>query len=65
MAFKRKINSKGIIDSNSALFHFLMPSFFAAILVAIAQGVGNTYATYEASNRAGLSIDIVEYKQMI
>jgi hypothetical protein len=59
MALKRRINSKGIIDSNSALFNFLMPSLIAAILVAIAQGVGKTYTTYAASNSAGLSLGLV------
>ena len=31
MAFKRTVNRAGVIDSNSAIFQFLIPSFFAAI----------------------------------
>jgi hypothetical protein len=40
------MNENGVIDSNSVLFHFLIPSFFAAVFSAILQGVGQTYATF-------------------
>lgn len=39
---KRLLNKGGVIDSNSVVFGFLMPSFFAAISAAICQGVGGT-----------------------
>lgn len=65
MAYKRIINKNGIIDSNSAIFHFLLPSFFAAILVAIAQGVSKTYATYNPTNNIGLTLGVVEYTPMV
>ena len=42
MAWKRKLNSAGVIDSNSCIFNFLIPSFFAAITSGITQGIGNT-----------------------
>jgi hypothetical protein len=35
----------GVIDSNSVLFHFLLPSLFAAIFSAILQGVGQSATT--------------------
>jgi hypothetical protein len=50
MGFKRKFNHEGVIDSNSVVFHFLIPSFFAAIFVAIAQGIHHTSATYTDSS---------------
>ena len=46
---KRKLNANGVIDSNSALFHFLIPSFFAAMLSAIMQGINRTTTTYVAT----------------
>lgn len=42
---KRKLNENGVVDSNSVLFHFLMPSLFAAIFSAILQGVGQSPAS--------------------
>ena len=37
---KRWINKNGIIDSNSVIFNFLIPSFFAAVFSAFMQGIG-------------------------
>ena len=37
---KRKLNRNGVIDTNSCIFNFLIPSLFAAIFSAILQGVG-------------------------
>ena len=42
-----------------------MPSFIGAILVAIAQGVGNTSASYSPTNSSGLSLGTVQYKSMV
>ena len=42
---KRRINKGGVVDSNGAIFQFLIPSFFAAIFVAIAQGVNKSSAS--------------------
>lgn len=36
------LNQAGVIDSNSVLFHFLLPSLFAAVFSAILQGVGES-----------------------
>jgi hypothetical protein len=33
--FKRRLNKKGVIDSNSVIFHFLLPSLFAAVASTI------------------------------
>jgi hypothetical protein len=43
--FKRKLNENGVIDSNSVIFHFLLPSLFAAIFSGILQGVSQTSAS--------------------
>lgn len=40
------LNQAGVIDSNSVLFHFLLPSLFAAIFSAILQGVGQSSSSY-------------------
>jgi hypothetical protein len=34
----RNINSKGVLDSNSVMFHFLFPGIFAGIFSAILEG---------------------------
>lgn len=44
--FKRKLNEGGVVDSNSVIFHFLLPSLFAAIFSAVLQGIGQTAASY-------------------
>lgn len=46
--FKRLLNAHGVIDSNSVIFHFLVPSFFAAMFSAIMQGVNMTSATFNS-----------------
>lgn len=48
------LNQAGVIDSNSVLFNFLLPSLFAAVFSAILQGVGEsasslTYSTFTTS----------------
>ena len=46
MSLKRRINASGVYDSNGVLFSFFMPSLFAAIFSAIAQGINNTATTF-------------------
>jgi hypothetical protein len=41
---KSKINGGGVIDSNGSIFHFLLPSLFAAIFSAILAGIGESAA---------------------
>ena len=55
MGLKKGINANGIVDSNSVIFHFLLPSFFAAVFCAIGQGINNTYATYAITDSTGAS----------
>lgn len=45
---KRKLNKLGVVDSNSAVFHFLVPSLFAALISGIEQGSGKSAASYTA-----------------
>lgn len=47
---KKKINKRGVIDSNSVIFHFIIPSLFAALFSAILQGVNQSGATFTATN---------------
>lgn len=42
-----------MIDSNSVLFHFILPSLFAAIFSAILQGIGQTTTTATLTTTAG------------
>lgn len=39
---KRAMNKSGVIDSNSVLFHFIIPSFLASVFSAVLEGVGLT-----------------------
>lgn len=48
--FKRKINEQGVIDSNSVIFNFLLPSLFAAIFSAVLQGVGQSATSASITN---------------
>ena len=50
ISLKMKLNNDGIIDSNSVIFWFIIPSFFAAIFAAIAQAVDHTAVTYTNPN---------------
>ena len=47
---KKRINKRGVIDSNSVIFHFIIPSLFAALFSAILQGVNKSDATFTATN---------------
>ena len=53
IAAKRKINQWGVVDSNGAIFQFLLPSLFAAIFAAIAQGVNKSSATFTTTQLSG------------
>jgi len=53
--FKRKINENGVIDSNSVIFHFLLPSLFAAIFSAILSGVGQTTTSFSTVDVVGVA----------
>lgn len=61
MAFKRRVNYDGVIDSNGTLFQFLIPSFFAAIFTAIAQGIANSAKSYDALGSAGTVSGTINY----
>lgn len=66
MALGRKINSSGVVESNSVIFHFLLPSFFAAIVSAITQGIGNTSASFQASTDAtGTTSQALTYNKLV
>lgn len=57
-----------MIDSNSVLFHFILPSLFAAIFSAILQGVGQSSAsaTLTAVSAAGAtSPNTLNYSPLI
>jgi len=58
MAFKRKVNKGGVVDANGTIFQFLMPSFFAAIFVAVAQGVGNSATSFTTT---GTNVGTINY----
>lgn len=65
---KRKINSGGVIDSNSVIFHFLLPSFIACVSSAILQGVGNSAASYNVASISSANIttnSTVLYSQLV
>lgn len=64
MGLKRKINSDGVVDSNSVIFHFLLPSLFAAAFSAIMQAIGNTAASYSGATPAG-STTVLTYNSMV
>lgn len=56
--FKRKLNENGVIDSNSVLFHFLLPSLFAAICSAVLQGVGQTPTVFNTTSVTGTAVNL-------
>ena len=62
MALKRKVNKGGGVDANGTIFQFLLPSFFAAIFVAVAQGVGNSAATFTTTGLVG-TINYLDVRQ--
>ena len=64
MGLKRKINSDGVVDSNSVIFHFLLPSLFAAAFSAIMQAIGKTAASYSGSTTSG-STTVLTYNSMV
>ena len=64
MGLKRKINSEGVVDSNSAIFHFLLPSLFAAIFSAIMQAVAQTPASYSGSTSSGTTT-VLSYNSLV
>jgi hypothetical protein len=64
MGLKRKINSEGVVDSNSVIFHFLLPSLFAAIFSAIMQAVAQTSASYSGSTSSGTTI-VISYNSLV
>lgn len=65
MAFGRRINSSGVVESNSVIFHFLFPSFIAAIISAIAQGIGNTDTSYTTFSSSGVASSSVTYSKLL
>lgn len=64
MGLKKKINSEGVVDSNSVIFHFLLPSLFAAVFSAIMQAVGNTAASYSGNTILGTTT-VLTYKNLV
>ena len=50
---RRGMNKEGVIDSNSALFTFLVPSLFAAIFSAVVVGIDKSYNTTTAFQFTG------------
>lgn len=46
------MNARGVVDSNSVVFHFLIPSFFACIFSAILSSFGQSAVTlsFNATN---------------
>ena len=63
--FKRKINERGVVDSNSVLFHFLLPSLFAAIFSAILQGVGQSAAATTLTSTGTPATTAVTYSGLV
>jgi hypothetical protein len=55
-----------VIDSNSVLFHFLLPSLFAAIFSAVLQGVGQsvTSASISTYNNGTITNGTVTYNAL-
>jgi len=64
MGLKRKINSDGVVDSNSVIFHFLLPSLFAAAFSAIMQAIGNTAASYSGATITGTT-SVLTYNNLV
>lgn len=64
MAFKRTVNRAGVIDSNSAIFQFLIPSFFAAIFCAVGQGIGKGAGTYPTVSQTGAAVGTAVYANL-
>lgn len=65
---KRKMNNEGIIDSNSAIFHFLIPSLLASVSSAILQGIGQSATSYNvvAISSANITTNsTVLYREMV
>jgi hypothetical protein len=66
---KKKLNKLGVVDSNSAVFHFLIPSLFAAILSSIEQGSGKSAASYTAisfnSNSSSFNTFPINYPALV
>jgi hypothetical protein len=48
---RHKINENGVIDSNNVIFHFLFPSFLAAIFSAILSGIGDSAIYFKANSK--------------
>lgn len=65
MAFGRRINRGGVIESNSVIFHFLFPSFIAAIISAIGQGIANTETSFTPVNASGTAAGSINYSELI
>lgn len=56
---KRKLNKKGVVDSNSVIFHFLIPSLFAAVLSTILQGIGQSSLSYTYTTASTASANTI------
>ena len=65
MAFKRRMNKEGVIDSNGTVFQFLIPSFFSAIFTAIGQGIANSGKTFTTLDSTGTASGTITYANVV
>jgi hypothetical protein len=64
IGLKRKINSDGVVDSNSVIFQFMLPSLFAAVFSAIMQAIGKTAASYSGATLTGPTM-VLTYNNLV
>ena len=56
---RQGLNEEGVLDSNSAMFSFLLPSFFAAMFSAILTGVDLSYASATVSFGGSTNVTLI------